>query len=265
MTVTARSMFVEELRARREKAGLTQDELAQQANLSLSLLKKIEGSKRRPQLDFAAWCDKFFDCPGTFVRFHRLTLLETFPEWFASRMAYEEEASIITEWEMRGIPGLLQTRDYAQSVIRTGRPFDSETALQRDIDARIERQEIFERNDPPRLWVVIAEGPLHQAVGGSSVMRRQLDHLIDMADSPRCVLQILPFNDTDAPGTDGPATYFEFAEIPPVAYLEGWGAGWVVEDPKLVSGISTTLNMIKGCALGPAESRILIAKIRGEF
>jgi transcriptional regulator with XRE-family HTH domain len=265
MAVTARSMFTEELKAHRENAGLTQDELAHKANVSLSLLKKIENAKRRPQRDFAVWCDEFFGSPGTFERFHRLTLLETFPEWFASRMVYEEQASVITEWKMRGIPGLLQTRAYAQSVIRTGRPFDPEADLVRDINSRIERQEILDRDDPPQLWVVLAEGPLHQLVGGPAVMRTQLDHLIGMADSSMCVLQVLPFSDAGAPGIDGPATFFEFADSSSVAYLEGWAAGWVIEDPKQVAGIATALSMIKGCALSPAKSRDLIAKIRGEL
>jgi transcriptional regulator with XRE-family HTH domain len=265
MAVTARSMFTEELKAHREKVALTQDELAQKANVSLSLLKKVEHGKRRPQRDFAVWCDEFFGCPGTFERFHRLTLLETFPEWFASRMVYEEQASVITEWEMRGIPGLLQTRSYAQAMIRACRPFDQEPELIRDIDARIERQEILNRDNPPRLWVLLAEGPLHQVVGGPSVMRAQLNQLIEMTGTPKCVVQILAHTATGAPGNDGPATLFEFDDRLPVAYLEGWNIGCVVEDPGEVTRISTTLSMIKGCALSPAESRDLMIKIRGEL
>jgi len=91
-------MFIEELQAHRAKAGLTQETLAEKTCVSASLLRKIETGQRRPQRDFALWCDEFFGLPGTFERFHRLTLLETFPEWFADRMIYEELAAIITEW-----------------------------------------------------------------------------------------------------------------------------------------------------------------------
>jgi hypothetical protein len=180
-------------------------------------------------------------------------------------MVYEEQASVITEWEMRVIPGLLQTRAYAQSVIRNDRPFSTEAEITHDIDARIERQEILNRDDPPQLWVMLAEGPLHQLVGGRAVMKVQFGHLIAMAESPKCVLQVLPFAATDAPMPAGPATFFEFHDHSPVAYLEGWGAGWVVEEQKQVAVISARLNMIKGCALSPAESVNLMNKIRGEL
>lgn len=265
MADTARSMFAEELQTRREEAGLTQDQLAEKALISASLLRKIETSKRRPQSDFATWCDKFFCCPGTFRRFYRMTLLETFPEWFAPRMGYEELATIITEWEMRVVPGLLQTHAYAEAIIRACRPFDPEPELLRDIEARIERQEILARSNPPKLWVLLAEGLLHQAVGGAEVMRGQLDHLIEISGTSKCVLQILPHSATDAPGGDGPATIFEFSDRPPVAYVEGWEVGWMIEDQAKVTRISTTLSMIKGCALSPVDSRNLMIKIRNEL
>ena len=94
-------------------------------------------------------------------------------------------------------------------------------------------------------------------------MAGQLDHLVTMSESSRAVIQVLPFNATDAPGSDEPAALFEFEAQPPVAYLEGWEAGQVVEDPKEVADIATALSMIKGCALSPGDSRQLIADIRG--
>jgi transcriptional regulator with XRE-family HTH domain len=262
MAVTARAKFAEELKAHRERMGLLQGQFAQRAGISLSLLKKVEQGKRRPQADFAAWCDEFFGCPGTFARFHDLTVLEQFPEWFASRIKYEEAASVITEWEMRGIPGLLQTPAYAQTVVRTGRPYAPESEWIRDIEARLERHELFRREDPPKLWVIIAEGALHQVVGGAAVMHEQVDHLVNMADSSKCVIQVLPFSAADAPGIDGPASLFEFQSKPPVAYIEGWRAGWVVEDHTQVTEIATSLSMIKSCALSPTESRNLLIEIR---
>jgi hypothetical protein len=135
--------------------------------------------------------------------------------------------------------------------------------LEQTIKARLERQDILSRDNPPKLWAVIAEGVLRQAVGGPNVMGQQLDHLVKMSDSPQAVIQVLPFTASDAPGADGPAALFEFSDAQPVAYLEGWEAGRVVEDPKEVAGIATALSMIKSCALSPADSRQLLAEIRG--
>ena len=91
------------------------------------------------------------------------------------------------------------------------------------------------------------------------------DHLLALAEGQGIVLQVLPFTVSDAPGVDGPAALFEFEESPPVAYLEGWGSGRVVKDPKEVVTIATALSMIKGCALSPIDSAQLITKIRSEL
>jgi transcriptional regulator with XRE-family HTH domain len=263
--VTFRAMFVEELRAHRERAGLLQREFAEKAHLSLSSVKQYEAGRKKPGRKFATWCDEFYGCPGTFERLYDGMIAESYPPWFGPRVLFEDKAACIHEWEMRGIPGLLQTRSYAGAVIRACRPYDSKDELDRDAAARIERQNILMREDPPKLWVVLGEGVLRQAVGGVRVMREQLDHLLSLAEAQGIVLQVLPFAVSDAPGVDGPAALFEFDDSPPVAYLEGWGSGRVLMDPKEVAAIAMALGMIKGCALSPIHSAQLMTTIRSEL
>ena len=263
--VTFRAMFVEELRARREHAGLLQREFAQKAHVSVSSVKQYEAGKKKPGRRLATWCDDFYGCPGTFERLYDGMIAESYPSWFGPRVLFEDKAAGVHEWEMRGIPGLLQTRSYADAVIRACRPYDTEEDLDRDAAARIERQNILMRDDPPKLWVVLGEGVLRQAVGGVRVIREQLGHLLSLAEGQGIVLQVLPFAVSDAPGVDGPAALFEFDDSPPVAYLEGWGSGRVVKDPREVTAIATALSMIKGCALSPIDSAQLITKIRSEL
>jgi transcriptional regulator with XRE-family HTH domain len=259
--VSARSIFADLLHAYR--SATTQQEAAQKLSVSKSLYQKIESGDRRPQRDFAERCDELYKTPGVFVRIYEDTVSEPYSAWFGPRVVYEDRATVITDWEQRGIPGLLQTEDYARAVIRACRPWDSPDALEQTIKARLERQDILSRDNPPKLWVVIAEGVLRQAVGGPHVMRDQLDHLVKMSESPQAVIQVLPFSASDAPGADGPAALFEFSDGPSVAYLEGWEAGRVVEDPKEVAAITTALSMIKSCALSPTNTRQLLGEIRG--
>ncbi len=263
--VTFRAMFVEELRARREHMGLTQREFAEKAHLSLSSVKQYERERKKPGRKFATWCDEFYGCPGTFERMYDGMVAESYPSWFGPRVLFEDKARCIHEWEMRGIPGLLQTPSYASAVIRACRPYDTKEDLERDAAARIERQNILTGDDPPKLWVVLGEGVIRQAVGGVRVMREQLDHLLCLAEVQGIVLQVLPFAVSDAPGVDGPAALFEFDDSPPVAYLEGWGSGRVEKDPKEVAAIATALSMIKGCALSPIDSAQLMTTIRSEL
>ena len=108
--VTFRAMFTEELRAQREQMGLLQREFADKAHVSLSSVKQYEAGKKKPERKFATWCDGFYGCPGTFGRLYDGMIAESYPSWFGPRVLFEDKATRIHEWEMRGIPGLLQTQ-----------------------------------------------------------------------------------------------------------------------------------------------------------
>lgn len=234
--------------------------------MSLSNYRKIESTQRRPQRDMARLADEKFDCPETFERRYEEVLAEPYPEWFGPRIVYEDRASGIHEWEMRGIPGLAQTPTYTRSVVRACEPYLTDEKVAQYVNDRMARQDILRREHPPKLWFVLSEGVLRQVVGGPVVMREQLDHLITLADAQRVVLQVLPFASADMPGMNGPITLFEFDDgTPQVGYLEGWMAGQVVEDPKAVAEIADSITIVKSCAASPTESMQLVARIRSEL
>ena len=261
--MSARSVFADLLAAYRKEVGWTQAEAAQRFTMSNSLYRKIESCDRKPQRDMAERGDELFGTPKVFTRVYQDILTEPHPAWFGPRVEYEDIATVITDWEQRGIPGLLQTEAYARAVFRAGRPYDPPEGIEHLVQNRLERQDILTRSRPPKLWAIITEGVLRQLVGGREVMAEQLDHLLKMSESSRAVIQVFPFSATEVPGVDGPVALFEFDSEPPVAYLEGWYWGQIVEDPKDVAVIDTALSMIKGCALSPQDSRQLMADIRG--
>jgi transcriptional regulator with XRE-family HTH domain len=261
--MSARAVFADLLAAYRKEAGWTQAEAARQFTMSKSLYQKIESCDRKPQRDMAERGDELFRTPGAFARIYKDIVTEPHPAWFGPRVEYEDRATVITDWEQRGIPGLLQTEAYARAVFRACHPYMRLETLEQRVQARLERQDILTRECPPKFWAVIDEGVLRHLVGGREVMAGQLNHLVTMSDSSRAVIQVLPFSAADAPGVDGPAALFEFEDQPSVAYLEGWYAGQVVEDPTEVADVASALSMIKGCALSPRDSLQLIAEIRG--
>jgi hypothetical protein len=138
-------------------------------------------------------------------------------------------------------------------------------AIDRAVGARLERQEILAREDPPMLWHVLHEGVLRHVVGGPAIMAAQLDKLAELAAQPGIVIQILPFSASDHPGTDGPILVYDFAGASSVAYTECNGGGRVVESADEVGDLTMILNMIRAAALPPRESVSLIRKIRGEI
>ncbi|MFD4525226.1 helix-turn-helix domain-containing protein [Streptomyces sp. NPDC058470] len=103
----------------------------------------------------------------------------------------EAAADALFSYESLFIPGVLQTPEYTRSIFRSSeRPHDD---LERAVQFRMERQQILTQPEPPTLHAVIHEAALHVRFGGAAVMRRQLLHLIRMAELPHITIQVLPF------------------------------------------------------------------------
>ena len=260
---SAMSKFANQLRGWRAKRGWSQTELAAKLTYSNALVSQVEQMHKPPSADFAAKCDEVFDTPATFADLQELVSREAGPSYFAPVVESETRASQIHEWEQRVVPGLLQTEDYARSVIRAGQPRITPDELERRVALRLERQGIFAREaGRPMHWVVIHEGVLRHVVGSPEIMHAQLSRLIDGADSPDVLIQVLPYSASDHPGTDGPFLVFDFADDPPSGYAECNGGGMIVEQPEQVAVLVTSMNLIRAAALSPRESRECIVKIR---
>jgi transcriptional regulator with XRE-family HTH domain len=260
---SAISKFAKQLRGWRTRRGWSQVELAAKLAYSNALVSQIEQEHKPPSADFAAKCDEVFDTPATFADLQELVAREAWPSYFAPVADSETRAAQVHQWEQRVVPGLLQTEDYARSVIRAGQPRITPDELERKVALRLERQGIFAREaGRPMYWAVIHEGVLRHVVGSPEIMQAQLSRLIDGADSPDILIQVLPYSASDHPGTDGPILVFDFADAPSSGYTECNGGGMIVEQPEQVAGLVTTMNLIRAAALSPRESRERIVKIR---
>src|SRR6266851_6709696 len=177
---SALALFAAELQAARARAGMSRDELAARINYSPSLVGMVESMRRVPRLDFAQRCDDALGTTGTFARLHEHLRIAPFPSWFRPFVQHEAEAPALRWFEQTLVPGLLQTPEYARAVLST-RVGASEDEIDQLVAARMERQAILDRDDPPLLWVVIDEGVLRRPVGSADVMQAQVEHLAAMA------------------------------------------------------------------------------------
>ena len=143
------------------------------------------------------------------------------PHWVEPYFGLEAAASIIRIYELQFVPGLLQTADYARAIIRLGNASTEEDVTRR-AEARIARQEILTRENPPRLWAVMDDGALRRSIGGKAVMREQIRHLARMCEHPAVTLQILPFQVGGHPAMGGPFTILRYSEpdLRDVVYIE---------------------------------------------
>jgi hypothetical protein len=178
----------------------------------------------------------------------------------------EDRATVLRWWEPLVVPGLLQTEAYARAMIRAGRPGDSDAEVEQMVIARISRQAIWDRKDPPppMLFAVLGEAILRQRVGDAQIMRDQLGQLAEMAGNPRVTVQVLPFGAAAHPGMLGPFLVASFDSDRDSAYLDNALDGQVTERRNQVARITLLYDSLRSVALSPGESTDLIMKVADE-
>lgn len=255
-------VFGNVLRSLREKAGVSQKDLAARVYCSASLISAIENGTKPAKLDLVERLDGELGASGALIAVWPITTTGTYPSWFARVAELEREAFKIHEWEIRSVPGLLQTAGYTRAIMRSARPRDTDEAIERDVTARIERQEIFTSEHPPMAWFVVDESVLHRPFGGPLVMRDQLAKLEKLANDPDVVIQVMPFASISHPGMEGPLRILEFRDSLPIWYTEGWFTGRIAETRDEIASAMTAFDLIRASALSPVESLQVIAEIR---
>jgi transcriptional regulator with XRE-family HTH domain len=247
--------FGAELRRHRLIRGMTLDQLGTNLCCTGSLVGQIETAKRIPQLTFAHGADKALGTDGILGRMMPLVLHSLLPSWFLPYADMEAEASHIWSFEAQVVDGLLQTEEYATALL--SRRFGH--ATEEKVMSRIERQRIFQREDPPAFWVVMSEAVLLAEIGGKAVMRRQLAHLLALQDDPGINFQILPFSVGVHPGLGGAFKMLRFTKNhDDLLYLEAYEQARMTVDAKRVKQQSLRYDHLQAAALSPRDSAELI-------
>lgn len=252
--VSALALFSEELRQARARAGLTQEQVADKIGYSPSLVAHVEAGTRAPSLDFARRGDQALRTGGLFERLQPFVRREAYPAWFRDWVDIEREATSLRWFEPLLIPGLLQTEEYARAVLAAANPASTDGEIERLVSARMDRQAILAREDPPLFWVILDEGVLTRPLGGAAVMREQIDRLIVAARQPRIVFQVIPVDAGAHAGLAGQFVMASFDGVPDVVYLDNALAGQVVERAEDVARIALLYDILKAEALSPRAS-----------
>ena len=181
----------------------------------------------------------------------------------------EAEAESSVGWAITGIPGLLQTEDYARELnaffksVVTIPP----AVIERRVALRMMRQQVLtERNPPLELSVVIDEPALLRPIGGPQVMQAQLRHLAAVAEWPNVRLQVLPLSSNSSPP---PATFQVFgfgavdgtSKLGDVVSVEGLTNQLGVEGETDTHIYRLLFQGLTEVSLSPQESRQLILQL----
>ena len=249
-----RSMFAEEMIAMRNQRGWTQEETAAQMLVSTSTIANIESGYRAPTPAQAAKADEVFGTPGTFQRHERRMRGIPFSVGFRPFQPHEAAARLLKTFQHSLVPGLFQTRPYAQAILDVNPETTSEVVKER-VDGRMERQAILFREDPPpaRVHAILDEQVLYRNVGGPAVMAQQMEHLVELAMMPRVSIQVIPADRPHA-GLLGAFVVAENDQPPAIVYLDRALDGQVVESADVAETIDVVFRALQMEALTGSAS-----------
>ncbi|MGW7435884.1 helix-turn-helix domain-containing protein [Streptomyces sp. NPDC054849] len=249
-----------ELRRLREAAGLKQAQLGDIVFCTGSLIGQVETTRRVPTRDFSERVDAALGTDGHFSRLVGLVLRSQLPTWFQAYAEMEARAAFISTFQCQLVHGLLQTEAYARAVLGVENPGKLDAA----VAARMDRQRILARENPPVLWLVLDEAALHREIGGSEVMRNQLAHLLSLQDRQWLEVQVLPFKAGQHAGMMGSFTLLRFDDNPDVQYSESYDSGHMTANPQVIKERSVGYARLQAEALSPRASTEMIARVMEE-
>lgn len=270
-----RRRLAAELRRLRERLDLTGEEVAESLGWSAAKISRIETAKTGARPTDVR---KLLELYGVEAG-HREELLtlareaerkgwwEAYSNSLSSKyhayIGLEAEAESVQQWATELVPGLLQTAAYARQTI---------VALQniasippRQIEARVEtrqlRQQVLTREKPLELSVILDESVLRRRFGDNSLMRAQLNQLVETAQLPNVTVCVLPL-DRGHLGVSN-FTLMRFAPaydiaLHDVVYVEQLTSGFYFEDELDTFRYSLAFEHLTTAALDPAKSIELI-------
>jgi transcriptional regulator with XRE-family HTH domain len=266
-SASPRRVFGAMLRYYRTRAGLSQDQLGARVYLSSDMIGKVEQGQRTPSEQFVEACEAIpeLGANGALreLRGQLKDLLQqrAHPGWFADWLGKEAHAVKLRSYELAVIPGLLQIEAYARALL-SDRIGSNPGDVDEKVTARMERQEILDREKPPELWVILDEGVLHRRVGGNDVMREQLKRLGEMARRPNIVVRVLSASLGVHDGLPGAGFVIaEFHDGPSAAYQDTAVRGQVIEDADDISVLADTWDRLVAEALPRRASLELVEEV----
>ncbi|AVZ74675.1 transcriptional regulator [Streptomyces lunaelactis] len=253
-----------QLRLWREAAGLRPAEFGAAIGYGENLIYKVESGKRIPRPEFLDKADEALGAGGKIAAMKKDIAEARYPKKVRDLAKLEAQAVELGAYGNHNMHGLLQTEEYARALFETWRPAYSHDEMDRMVAARTARQSIFERSPAPALTFVQEEVTLRRPIGGTMVLRRQLERLLEVGKLRNVEIQVMPTDLDDHAGMDGRIQVLKFADGSAVGRADGRFAGRLVSEPKEIRILELRYGIIRAQALTPRESLAFIEKVRGE-
>lgn len=247
-----------QLKRWRTKANISREQLAVASNYSPDTIKAMEQGVRMPTARVLDVADGLCGAEGLLSAAKEYLSRERFPARAREFMEREKEAISRWSYGVALIPGLLQTKAYARTLIENRLPALDEETVEERIAARMDRQAILTERKP----LVSLSFVLYEAVLRSpQVDAEQLRRLLEVGRLRNIALQVLPFERAITAALQGPMVLLETRDHERYAFTEGPFASELSADPEVVSRVTERLSIIRAQALSPAETARFIERM----
>jgi transcriptional regulator with XRE-family HTH domain len=265
-----RRRLAAELRKLRERSSLTADQVAKEVGISKSTLSRIENAQvsvmvpvARSLLTLYGVASEDIEALVQIARDARQrgwwhAYDQVLPEWFSTYVGLEAEATEIKTLETQLVPGLLQTPDYARAVIAAEHPDSPVAEIDRRVELRMRRQEL---DSPPRLWAILDESVLRRPIGGTEVMSRQIERLLEAGARPRVNIQVIPCSAGEYGSMSSSFSILSFAAPDDgVVYLEYRSGALYLDGDQQVAEYRHLFSHLTAVALAQRESAAVMKR-----
>jgi transcriptional regulator with XRE-family HTH domain len=261
------------LRELRGQHDLTVEDVAEKLLCSATKVSRLETGARRPSLrDVRDLCLLYGVDDSASNELMTLARGAREQGWWTQYedlnldplIGLEQDAAAITCYSMYYMPALLQTEDYAHAIIKAIAPKMNPSIHQQRVEVRMRRQQLLEKDDPPRYRVLIDEAVVRRLVGGPTVIAAQLDKVLEVEREGKVTIQVIPFNAGAYAAVDAYFVLLEFEDpnLSPVVYIEGLAGNQYLERKFEISRYRETIEYLRDSALTPRDSLSLIREIR---
>jgi hypothetical protein len=179
----------------------------------------------------------------------------------------EQEATSITCYSMYYMPGLLQTEEYAELIIKTVAPKMDLHVVQQRTAARMRRQEVLGENGP-FYNVLLDEMVFRRGVGNPSLMAAQVSKVLQLVHGNRITVQVIPFKAGAYAAADSYFVLLEFddeSNLWPVVYIEGLTDNQYLQRGPDIARYRETVEYLRDRALDPDGSIEFMENVRKEY
>jgi transcriptional regulator with XRE-family HTH domain len=249
------------LRKTREAAGLTKLHLAEVLGYTPQFIGQIEAAKNISSVTFAQDLDTYFKLDGMFLELWNLIKgsrrVGMAPVGFAKYVELEQSANTLRVFETRVIPDLFQTDAYARAAMRS---LMSHEAADETVKNAAERKAVFDRENPPHVFLIIDERALRREIGSPDVIREQFAHLLEFTERPEMSFQVLSQDTRYGGAFSGSFTILGFDHEPDAVYIESAGQGSLFDKPSAVANCAMRFDLLRGHAYSITESRSIMER-----